>query len=291
MTQEPTSGPKGNQAGKSASSRRSRANRNRPVLISSTTDTFETGDQPVENGNAADQLVTPVETNVTDGTGNANQTTEPAATNASRGRRLPKFFSTVGRTEQKETAQPVVDPAQARIARATAGKTKAQTSESKQAVASAPVKNTAARSTPARSASSRPPSAFKMRYIVGMLAYLLIADLIGTFETSYLTANHLNYTLFSLGSFPVTLSTALFLLTLVVVLIVLARFDLIPRNLAGLGGQQSAQRKTGSTGGSSDAGGTKTPPAMKQGVKGADDDLYQEYRAQQRYNQRRERKR
>jgi len=287
MTQEPTSEPKGNQAGKSTSSRRSRANRNRPVLISPTTETFETGDQSGENGNAADQLMVSGEAS---GTDSANQTSESAAADAPRGRRLPKFFSTVGKTEQKETAQSVVDPAQARIARATASKTKTQTSESKQAVASTPVKNTPAKSTPARSAAARPPSAFKMRYIVGMLAYLLIADLIGTFETSYLTANHLNYTLFALGSFPVTLSTVLFLLTLVVVLIVLARFDLIPRNLAGLGGQSPAQRKTGQTRGSSDPGSTKTAPSMKQGVKGADDDLYQEYRAQQRYNQRRERK-
>jgi hypothetical protein len=203
---------------------------------------------------------------------------------------LPKFFSTVGKSEQKGTAQPVVDPAQARIARATAGKTKSQTSESKQSDASVPVKSTAARSTATRSTPARPPSAFKMRYIIGMLAYLVIADLIGTFETSYLTANHLNVTLFSLGSFPVTLSTALFLLTLVVVLVVLARFDLIPRNLAGLGGQSAAQRKTGQTRGSSDPGSTKTPVTMRQGVKGEDDDLYQEYRAQQRYNQRRERK-
>jgi uncharacterized protein HemY len=129
-----------------------------------------------------------------------------------------------------------------------------------------------------------------MRYIVGMLAYLLIADLIGTFETSYLTANHLNYTLFALGSFPVTLSTVLFLVTLVVVLVVLARFDLIPRNLAGLGGSQAAQRKTGQARENAEPGSSRTPPAMRQGVKGADDDLYQEYRTQQRYNQRRERK-
>ena len=129
-----------------------------------------------------------------------------------------------------------------------------------------------------------------MRYIFGMLAYLLVADLIGTFETSYLTANHLNYELIKLGSFPVTLSTVLFLVTLIVVLIVLARFDLIPRNLAGFGGQQPA-RKTGQTRSTSEPGGTRTPPpTMKQGVKGADDDLYQEYREQQRYNQRRERK-
>lgn len=285
MTQEPTSGPKGNSAGKSASSRRSRTNRNRPVLITSTTDTIETGDQPVEDGNATDQMIAPAGDS---GTDNADQMPEPVATESPRGRRLPKFFSTVGKAEQKQTEQPAIDQAQARIARATAGKTKPQTKEDKQTSASPPAKVTAARSTSTRPAPAR-PGGFKMRYIVGMLAYLLIADLIGTFETSYLTANHLNYTLFSLGSFPVTLSTVLFLVTLIVVLIVLARFDLIPRNLAGLGGQQQPQRKTGQRE-SAEPGAPRTPPTMRQGVKGADDDLYQEYRAQQRYNQRRERK-
>ncbi len=285
MTQEPTSGPKENQAGKSSSSRRGRANRNRPILVTSTPDTLDTGDQAVENGDAGDQSIAANETDT------LNQTPEAAATDSPRSRRLPKFFSTVGRTEQKQTEQPVIDPAQARIARATAGKTKTQTKESNQQVISTPAKNTPARSTPARSAPPRPAGAFKMRYIFGMLAYLLIADLIGTFETSYLTANHLNYTLFSLGSFPVTLSTVLFLVTLIVVLVVLARFDLIPRNLAGLGGQQTAARKTGQTRSTSEPGSNRTPPpTMKQGVKGADDDLYQEYREQQRYNQRRERK-
>jgi len=288
MTQEPTSGPKGNPAGKSASSKRSRANRNRPVLVTSTTDTIETGDQPVEDANATDQLIAPAGGSETD---NADQTPERAATEPLRGRRLPKFFSTVGKTEQKQTEQPVVDQAQARIARATAGKTKPQTKEDKQTSASPPAKTAAARSTSTRPAAARPAGGFKMRYIIGMLAYLLIADLIGTFETSYLTANHLNIQLFLIGSFPVTLSTVLFLLTLVVVLIVLARFDLIPRNLAGLSGQQQQQRKTGQTRESAEPGTPRTPPTMRQGVKGADDDLYQEYRAQQRYNQRRERKR
>ena len=286
MTQEPTSGPKGNPAGKSVSSRRGRANRNRPVLVTSTTDAIETGDQPVEDGNATDQLIAPAGDS---GTDNADQTPGLAATELPRGRRLPKFFSTVGRTEQKQTEQPEVDQAQARIARATAGKTKPQTKEDKQESASPPAKSTVARSTSTRPAPARPTGGFKTRYIIGMLAYLLIADLIGTFETSYLTANHLNFTLFSLGSFPVTLSTVLFLVTLIVVLIVLARFDLIPRNLAGLGSQQ--QRKTGQTRESAEPGTPRTPPTMRQGVKGADDDLYQEYRAQQRYNQRRERKR
>lgn len=283
MTQAPIPGPEGNSVGKSSSARRSRANRNRPVLVTSPSDTLV---EPADYKNAQDQLISP---NGADSTDAMQQVAEETNTTTQSARRLPKFFSTVGKSTQK----PEVDPAQARLARAKSGKAPVQAKESKQQpVASAPAKSTPARTTQSRGTPTRPASAFKMKYIFGMLLYLIIADLIGSVETNYLTVNKINYTLFSLGSFPVTLSTAIFLLTLIVVLIVLARFDLIPRNLAGLGGQQPAQRKTGQTRSTFEPGSTRNqPPAMKQGVKGADDDLYQEYREQQRYNQRRERKR
>ena len=131
-----------------------------------------------------------------------------------------------------------------------------------------------------------------MRYIWGMIFYLISADLIGSVETSYLRANKLDSLLLTLGPFPIYISTLLFLLTLLVILVILARLDLVPRSLGALGGQStSTQRKSGSSQNASDGGSTKSPPpTMKQGVKGEDDDLYEEYRAQQRYNQRRERK-
>ncbi|HLH62342.1 MAG TPA: hypothetical protein VKV20_11720 [Ktedonobacteraceae bacterium] len=282
MTQAPTPGPGGNAAGKSSSARRSRANRNRPVLVTSMSDA------PIE---AKDDKKAQEQLTSSDGdsdTAAVNQAVEETKTTTSLPRRLPKFFSTVGKAAEK----PEVDPAQARLARATAGKAPVVAKESKQQATSAPVKSAPARTVSSRSVPARPAGAFKMKYLFGMLLYLIIADLIGTFETNYLTVNKMNYTLFSIGSFPVTLSTVLFLLTLIVVLIVLARFDLIPRNLAGFGGQQPAQRKTSQTKSTSEPGSIRNqPPAMKQGVKGVDDDLYQEYRQQQRYNQRRERKR
>ncbi|HZU65852.1 MAG TPA: hypothetical protein VFA09_01130 [Ktedonobacteraceae bacterium] len=282
MTQAPGSGPGGNAAGKSSSARRSRANRNRPVLVTATPDSLA---EPEDDKKAQEELIS---SGGDSDTGTTNQAVEETKTVTAPSRRLPKFFSTVGKTTEK----PEVNPAQARLARATAGKTAVQAKESKQPAASAPVKSAPARSAAVRSAPTRPAGAFKMKYLFGMLLYLIIADFIGTFETNYLTVNKMNYTLFSIGSFPVNLSTVLFLLTLIVVLIVLARFDLIPRNLAGLSGQQSAQRKTVQTKSTSEPGSIRNqPPAMKQGVKGVDDDLYQEYRQQQRYNQRRERKR
>jgi uncharacterized protein YecT (DUF1311 family) len=76
-------------------------------------------------------------------------------------------------------------------------------------------------------------------------------------------------------------------LTLIILLVVLARFDLIPRSLGAMSGQQSS--RSGQS--SSQSENTKdSQPTIKQGVKGADDDLYQEYREQQRYLQKRERK-
>src|SRR6266436_574619 len=74
----------------------------------------------------------------------------------SRTRRLANFFSTVGRGEK--------------------------TPEAEQAKAS----------TPARPAPARPASAFKTKYLLGMLIYLFGAQFIGTYERAFLMQNHLN---------------------------------------------------------------------------------------------------
>ncbi|HEY6408696.1 MAG TPA: hypothetical protein VIY29_14625, partial [Ktedonobacteraceae bacterium] len=77
-----------------------------------------------------------------------------------------------------------------------------------------------------------------------------------------------------------------FLLTLVIILVLLARFDLIPRNFgAMMGGKSSSQqnkRGCGSSNQGSTDGTRNTPPTMKQGVKGNNDDLYQVYRSNQK---------
>ena len=105
-------------------------------------------------------------------------------------------------------------------------------------------------------------------------------------------AYHLDYVLtqFTLfgGKIVVTTSTLVFLATLVIILVALARFDLIPRNFSAImGGQSSSQQnRRGSSSSSKNQGSTEgsrnIPPTMKQGVKGANDDLYQEYRANQK---------
>jgi len=74
----------------------------------------------------------------------------------------------------------------------------------------------------------------------------------------------------------------------VLLLIVLARFDLVPRSLGGAA--RPAPKGTTSNTSRSSGAGSKGQPTIKQGVKGANDDLYQEYRQNQRYWQRRDRK-
>src|SRR5205085_2794509 len=143
----------------------------------------------------------------------------------------------------------------------------------------------------ARSGPARPSSGFKMRYILGLVIYLLGAQLIGAYETTFLNANHLDNLLFSIGPVAIRTSTLVFLATLVILLIVLARFDLIPRNLGAMMGQPTPSRKAGPAPSGTDESVKTATPTMKQGVKGADDDLYQEYREQRRYQQRRDRKR
>jgi hypothetical protein len=156
----------------------------------------------------------------------------------------------------------------------------------KQAEASEPVKATPVID---RSAPARPRSGFKMRYIWGMVIYLLGAQLLGAYEQSFLRP--IDHVLFTIGPVAISISMLAFLATLVILLIVLARFDLIPRNLGALMGQSTPARNASATQTQKTQESVKTPPpTMKQGVKGADDDLYQEYREQRRYQQRRDRK-
>jgi len=260
------------------------AGRNRPVLVTSTTQTNDlTDDQSVQVSNDSAQP--------------AEESSTAPTSEIPRTRKLPGFFSRVGKSAQIETSG--ADSTQARLARATRGKafgsigragtSPASEAPDQKAEASQPVK--ASPPVPARSAPARPVGGFKMRYILGLAIYLLGAQLIGAYETNILHAYHLDNPLFKLGPVAVSTSTLAFLATLIILLIVLARFDLIPRSLGAMMGQPTPSRKAGSTQSQKTQESVKTPPTMKQGVKGADDDLYQEYQEQRRYQQRRERKR
>lgn len=286
MNQETNSGARGAQQERATPNRRgSRAGRNRPELVSPASSDQVTKEQPgaVEETSKTTQ---PVE----------EATTETTKSEDARPRRLPKFFSRVGKNEKEQP--PEANPTAARIARATrnAGGASAGSraiKESKSTESGSSANKASSNTTNAKTAPTsapRRPGGMKMRYIIGMLIYLLLAEIIGGFERTLLITNHLDKLLIQLGPVAVSTSTVLFLLTLIVILVVLARFDLLPRSLGALAGQSTPQRgQSGRTSSGSEAM-KGSPPAMKQGVKGADDDLYQEYREQQRYLQRRERK-
>lgn len=267
MTQEPGRRP-------SSTHRRStRGGRNRPLLVTST--------ENEGNEQVAEDAAPTLEESLTE------VQTQNAPVTPSR-RRLPNFFSTVGKSVRTEESRET-DAAQARLARATRGKvspTRA-TSEGEQKSEVKKEKETVRAATPAR------PSAFKTRYLIGMAVYLLGANFIGSYETIFFQSNHLDSILAKFNLFGglviIRTSTLAFLATLVILLVVLARFDLIPRSFSAMGGQtpsQSGRRGSSSSNQRTSDNGRNDPPGMKQGVKGADDDLYQEYRL----NQRRERK-
>src|SRR5712691_7346067 len=275
MNQETNAGTQDAQQEKATQNKRSKsAGKNRPVLVTSSNDLAMT-DQSVELMSDTTQ---PVE-----------EVAPPTTIEVSRPRRFPKFFSSVGKNENDGTVE--ADQAAARIARATrnSGVSSASSRIAKDSQPAQSQSNKVSTNKPtAKAAPSR--GGFKTKYLFGVVIYIFAAMLVGQYEKAFLVANHLDKLLFQIGSFAVTTSTALYLLTLIILLVVLARFDLIPRSLGAMSGQSSAQSgKSGQSSSRSEE--TKgSQPTTKQGVKGADDDLYQEYREQQRYLQRRERK-
>jgi hypothetical protein len=286
MNAEFTPDVEGNQPDKpSSSNRRShRGSRNRPVLVTARSSDGTELDAP----NA--EIETPLDQEVV---AEASATAGESIPVKAAPRRLPGFFTNISRGE-KTTAQPDADPKAVRMARALQGKTaepsaasdvtkvatkKAATSQSKASTTSTK------RYTPAR------PGGFKMRYILGMMIYLIVADFLGVWIASFMKAQHIDAVVFTLGPIQASRSTLLFLAILIILLIVMAHFDLIPRSLgAALGG--GSQSKNSNTKNTSATFEPKAPaPTIKQGVQGEDDDLYQTYRENQRYFQKRDRKR
>lgn len=272
--------------GRPTSNRRSnRSGRNRPVLVTGDTTDQLSGDT-TQQENGANGIST-----------QADMDAQMDAINQTAGgppvKKRPGFFSTLGGKKEETT-----DATAARLARATRNKaaapTRKETNEGKTAKKPEPV--AVAKNTPARAGGRAAPAprrgGFKPRHLIGILLYLIVADFIGVAEKAWLGKN--DKLLFSVFSLPIYTSTVLFLLTLVILLIVLARFDLVPRSLT----PASRQPATGGRGPSqqnkdtsdTDPNAAKGAAGMKQGVKGANDDLYQEYRETQRYWQRRDRK-
>ncbi|HEY0753571.1 MAG TPA: hypothetical protein VGD98_06385 [Ktedonobacteraceae bacterium] len=204
-------------------------------------------------------------------------------------RRGPRFFSSVGKAEMVSD-QPKTDPIAARLTRALRGKG-VENTPAKETVKEK--KTASVASTPATSAAVRPKSGFKMKYIWGMMSYLLIADFLGVWIQNWMKAQGVDGLVFTLGAFQASRSTLVFLALLIVILVLMARFDLIPRSFGAALGGPSSQRKDGPNSSSRQATfDTREPqPTIKQGIKGSNDELYREYRENQRYFQKRDRKR
>jgi len=267
---------------KTAQNKRSKStSKNRPVLVTSSND-LATKDQSVEVTGETAQSV--------------EEVVPPPTVENTQPRRFPKFFSSVGKNENGSNVE--ADQASARISRATRN-SGASSANSRAAKDSKPAQsqsnsnkvstnNVAPKSTPAKTQPRQ--GAFKTKYLYGMIIYVVVAMFVGNYERAFLVSQHLDNVLFKIGSFAVTTSTALYLLTLIILLVILARFDLIPRSLGAMSGQSTSQSARSGQSSSRSENTKETQSTMKQGVKGADDDLYQEYREQQRYLQKRERK-
>lgn len=268
-------------------SRKRGSRTNRPVLV-----TEQPSAAPIEDPVQPVEEVAPV-AQVAPEEQSAATEQQPASKEAA-ARRGPRFFTSLLRTE-KSADQPQADPQTVRLARALRSQgidtskekgkeKKAADNEKKTAVGTS---KAGASTTPAR-----PKSGFKTKYLMGMMIYLLVTELVGQWLTGYMQANHLDVRVFAIGSFEFRSSMLLFLAILIVVLIVLVRLDLIPRSLGAMVGAPSPKN-------AASAAKAKTPtfeskedqPSIKQGVKGSDDALYREYRENQRYFQKRDRKR
>ncbi len=262
--------------------RTARSQRNKPILVTSSNNEVENGE--VEHTvstatiNEPKPLIVP--------------TPEPIEKPS---RKLPSFFSTVKKSEQdtipKETKESEV--VQARLARATRGKVPVEAIGTVPAKTSkSPVVESKSTATTTAAKPAKPPSLFKTRYIIGMGVYLIAADFLGLYEQKFLQYLGLEkqLTQFNLfgGTLHVNTSTIVFLASLVIILVLLARFDLIPRSL---GGATGAQRRTGQAqtknNGTTSSGERVIPPTVRQGVKGTDDTLYQQYRTSQRRQKKR----
>jgi hypothetical protein len=260
--------------------RTARSQRNKPVLVTSSNQ-----DTPSDNGEVENVAVSTA--TLAEPKPLVVPTPEPIEKPA---RKLPGFFSTVKKSEQDTTSKETkeAEVAQARLARATRGRAPVE------AIGTVPAKTSKgtsveskASTTATKPAATRPQGLFKTRYIIGMGLYLIAADFLGLYEQKFLQYLGLEkeLTQFNLfgGTLHVNTSTIVFLASLVIILVLLARFDLIPRSL---GAARNAPRGTGQSqaknNGTSTTGERVIPPTVRQGVKGSDDTLYQQYRTSQR---------
>ncbi|GAC1368419.1 MAG: hypothetical protein PVS3B1_32160 [Ktedonobacteraceae bacterium] len=260
--------------------KRTRSQRNRPTLVTNATAIVTS--PAVDEDRAAE----PATTLATPEAPVALTRTTPQ-----RSALLPRFFSKVDKGDQDDASNASKDTKviEARMARArkgvVAGEKTAPKEETKEVA-----KAGAAPAKAAQAASNRPPSLFKTRHIIGMGIYLLAAQFILPYERVFAISLGIES---KLAEFPffganasITTSFLLNIITLIVLLYLLVRFDLLPSGKK-LAATQAQAGKTGAAR-SGSAPVEKVPPkTIREGVKGEHDDLYMAYRNSQRREKKR----
>ncbi len=266
--------------------RRTRSQHNRPTLVTGTT--------PDLSYESEEQSVEPVATMVEPVTPAVPEAPAPVVAQ-SRSSLLPRFFSKVDKSELDDlpaTPAKETDVIQARMARARKGMVVGEKTTSKKEEIKETPKAAASPAAARTTTSTRPPSLFKTRHIIGMAIYLLAAQFILPYEHVFAVSTGIEK---KLADFPffgfnasITTSFLLNIITLIVLLYLLVHFDFLPSGKK----MAAAQNQQGRTGTARNAnGGTPAerpaPKVMREGVKGEHDDLYVAYRN----NQRRDKKR
>ncbi len=274
MTQE-------NSRRQSPSSKRPKTDRNRPILITSAKELAAEASTPSEPSEQMEPTNEVIETSDTT-TGQSKDTGQiPIMPVVPRVARRASFFSSADKSEKSEEARSS-KAAAARLARAERSRkgTEEKVNEKKQPVEQEKLESKPATARTNSARPARPANPFKLKYILGMLIYLIAAQFVGVFLTQYLKSKDLDPLLVSLnlfgGQVPISLSTVIYLVFLVVLLIVLARLDMIPRTFS------SAGTPRGSTPSRGTPGERVIPPTVREGVPGEHDNLYTEYRQRQR---------
>ncbi|HLG78461.1 MAG TPA: hypothetical protein VKX46_18745 [Ktedonobacteraceae bacterium] len=207
---------------------------------------------------------------------------------AKRPSRLPNFFSRVDKSEQEVPTQEP-DVMQARLARATRKRGSAEAP-----AASAEPSTTTAAPAPTKPAAAKPAQPnrlFKTRHITGMAIYLLAAEFILPYEVVF--ARNLGieqqFAKFPIFGFQASLTTSFFLniLTLLLLLWLLVRLDMLPTGRNMQNQSQGKGRTSNTRNGQSTPTVKQAPPTIRQGVQGANDDLYLAYRSKQRREKKR----
>jgi hypothetical protein len=254
--------------------RRTRVPRNRPVLV--------TGNES-SNGalSAVAEASTPTTEDLTLDTPEAATPVPVEAVPAKRTSRLPGFFSKVNRSEQEEDNTPSKEEVvEARLARAKKGAKDKNVAETK-----AETKATAKPATKPQAQTK--PKLFKTRHFIGLMAYLLVAQILLPFERTWSISLHMEKVLFTIPgiNLPVQTSFLLNIITLIGLLYALVALDFLPSGKQ-FAAEQAKYNKTGSKNGTSNTQGQQNPrqipPAVRPGVQGEDDDLYKSYRMNQR---------